>query len=165
MVLNYLWIAFFLIAIIIGFVKLIFFGDTEIFKLMAEGTFDSAKAAVMDIALPLVGIMSLWLGFMRIGEKAGAINFLSRMVGPFFNKLFPEVPKNKQINIPQIKGFSGNDDITGQQLYRMQEIFTPTFQIVICCNSMPSTDEDDDATKRHLHQILFKSKFVDALFI
>ena len=76
MVLNYLWIAFFLIAIIIGFIKLIFFGDTEIFKLMAEGTFDSAKASVMDIALPLVGIMSLWLGFMRIGEKAGAINFL-----------------------------------------------------------------------------------------
>ncbi len=108
MVLNYLWIAFFLIAIIIGFVKLIFFGDTEIFKLMAEGTFDSAKAAVMDIALPLVGIMSLWLGFMRIGEKAGAINFLSRMVGPFFNKLFPEVPKNHPAVGQMMMNFSAN---------------------------------------------------------
>ena len=89
MALNYIWVAFFLIAFVIGLIKLIFFGDTEIFKLMAEGTFDTSKAAVMDIALPLVGIMSLWLGIMKIGEKAGAINFLSRIVGPFFNRLFP----------------------------------------------------------------------------
>ncbi len=108
MVLNYLWIAFFLIAIIIGFIKLIFFGDTEIFKLMAEGTFDSAKASVMDIALPLVGIMSLWLGFMRIGEKAGAINFLSNIVGPFFNRLFPEVPKNHPAVGQMMMNFSAN---------------------------------------------------------
>ncbi len=72
MALNYIWIFFFLIAFVIGLIKLIFFGDTEIFKMMAEGTFDTSKAAVMDIALPLVGIMSLWLGIMKIGERAGA---------------------------------------------------------------------------------------------
>ena len=94
MVLNYIWIIFFLIAFIIGLIRLIFFGDTDIFRLMAEGTFESAQSSVMTIALPLVGIMSMWLGIMKIGEKAGAVNFLSRIVGPFFNKLFPEVPKN-----------------------------------------------------------------------
>jgi spore maturation protein SpmA len=94
MALNYIWIFFFLIAFVIGLVKLIFFGDTEIFKLMIDGTFDSAKSSVMDIALPLVGIMAFYLGIMKIAEKAGAINFLSRIVGPFFNRLFPEVPKN-----------------------------------------------------------------------
>src|SRR5476651_1782825 len=108
MALNYIWIFFFVIAFIIGLIKLIFFGDTEIFKLMAEGTFDSAKSSVMDIALPLVGIMSLWLGIMRIGEKAGAVNFLSRIVGPFFNKLFPEVPKNHPAVGQMMLNFSAN---------------------------------------------------------
>lgn len=108
MALNYIWIFFFVVAFVIGLVKLIFFGDTEIFKLMAEGTFDSAKSSVMDIALPLVGIMSLWLGIMRIGEKAGAINFLSRIVGPFFNRLFPEVPKNHPAVGQMMLNFSAN---------------------------------------------------------
>ncbi len=108
MALNYIWVFFFLIAFGIGLVKLIFFGDTEIFRLMADGTLDSAKSAVMDIALPLVGIMSLWLGIMRIGEKAGAVNFLSRIVGPFFNKLFPEVPKNHPAIGQMMLNFSAN---------------------------------------------------------
>jgi len=108
MALNYIWIFFFVIAFVIGLVKLIFFGDTEIFKLMAEGTFDSAKSSVMDIALPLVGIMSLWLGIMRIGEKAGAINFLSRIVGPFFSRLFPEVPKNHPAVGQMMMNYSAN---------------------------------------------------------
>jgi len=108
MVLNYIWIIFFLIAFIIGLVRLIFFGDTDIFRMMAEGTFDSAKSSVMDIALPLVGIMSLWLGIMKIGEKAGAVNFLSRIVGPFFNKLFPEVPKNHPAVGQMMLNFSAN---------------------------------------------------------
>ena len=69
MALNYIWILFFVIAFVIGLVKLIFFGDTEIFKLMVEGLFDSTKSSVMDIALPLVGIMAFWLGIMKIGEK------------------------------------------------------------------------------------------------
>jgi spore maturation protein SpmA len=108
MALNYIWVFFFLIAFGIGLVKLIFFGDTEIFKLMADGTLDSAKSAVMEIALPLVGIMSLWLGIMRIGEKAGAVNFLSKIVGPFFNKLFPEVPKNHPAIGQMMLNFSAN---------------------------------------------------------
>ncbi|MGY3212117.1 nucleoside recognition domain-containing protein [Mucilaginibacter sp. HD30] len=108
MALNYIWVSFFIIAFVIGLVKLIFFGDTEIFKLMAEGTFDTTKAAVMDIALPLVGIMSLWLGIMKIGEKAGAINFLSRIVGPFFNRLFPEVPKDHPATGQMMMNFSAN---------------------------------------------------------
>nr|WP_294793546.1 nucleoside recognition domain-containing protein [uncultured Mucilaginibacter sp.] len=108
MALNYIWVSFFIIAFVIGLIKLIFFGDTEIFKLMAEGTFDTTKAAVMDIALPLVGIMSLWLGIMKIGEKAGAINFLSRIVGPFFNRLFPEVPKDHPATGQMMMNFSAN---------------------------------------------------------
>lgn len=108
MALNYIWIFFFLIAFVIGLVKLIFFGDTEIFKLMADGTLESAQSAVMQIALPLIGIMSLWLGIMRIGEKAGAVNFLSRIVGPFFNKLFPEVPKNHPAIGQMMLNFSAN---------------------------------------------------------
>jgi spore maturation protein SpmA len=108
MALNYIWIFFFLVAFVIGLVKLIFFGDTDIFRLMADGTFDSAKSAVMDIALPLVGIMSLWLGIMKIGEKAGAVNFLSRIVGPYFNKLFPEVPKNHPAVGQMMLNFSAN---------------------------------------------------------
>jgi spore maturation protein SpmA len=108
MALNYIWIFFFLIAFVIGLVRLIFFGDTDIFRSMADGTLDSAQSAVMQIALPLVGIMSLWLGIMKIGEKAGAINFLSRIVGPFFNKLFPEVPKNHPAVGQMILNFSAN---------------------------------------------------------
>lgn len=108
MALNYIWILFFVIAFVIGLVKLIFFGDTEIFKVMVEGLFDSTKSSVMDIALPLVGIMAFWLGIMKIGEKAGAINFLSRIVGPFFNRLFPEVPKNHPAVGQMMMNFSAN---------------------------------------------------------
>ena len=108
MALNYLWIAFFLIAFVVALIRLIFFGDTEIFKLIVDGTFDSAKIAVMDIALPLVGIMTLWLGIMNIGEKAGAINFLSRIIGPFFSRIFPEVPKNHPATGHMVMNFSAN---------------------------------------------------------
>jgi spore maturation protein SpmA len=108
MALNYIWVFFFLIAFGIGLVKLIFFGDTEIFKLMADGTLESAQSAVMQIALPLIGIMTMWLGIMKIGEKAGAVNFLSRIVGPFFNKLFPEVPKNHPAIGQMMLNFSAN---------------------------------------------------------
>ena len=108
MALNYLWIAFFLIAFVVALIRLIFFGDTEIFKLIVDGTFESAKVGVMDIALPLVGIMTLWLGIMNIGEKAGAINFLSRIIGPFFSRIFPEVPKNHPATGHMVMNFSAN---------------------------------------------------------
>ncbi len=94
MALNYIWIALFVIAFVIGLFKLIFLGDTEIFKLLVDGTFEATETAVMDIALKLIGIMAFYMGVLKVAEKAGAINFLSRIVGPFFNRLFPEVPKN-----------------------------------------------------------------------
>src|SRR6195952_5425576 len=108
MALNYIWIAFFLVAFVFALIKLIFLGDTEAFKLLVDGIFDSSKSSVMDIALPLVGIMAFWLGIMKIGEKAGAINFLSRIVGPFFNRLFPEVPKNHPAVGQMMLNFSAN---------------------------------------------------------
>lgn len=108
MALNYIWISFFIIAFSIALFKLIFLGDTEIFKLLVEGLFDSTKTSVIDIALPLVGTMAFWLGIMNIGEKAGAINFLSRIVGPFFSRLFPEVPKNHPASGQMMMNFSAN---------------------------------------------------------
>lgn len=108
MALNYLWIAFFLVAFVVALIRLIFFGDVEIFKLIVDGTFESARTGVMDIALPLVGIMTLWLGIMNIGEKAGAINFLSRIIGPFFSKIFPEVPENHPATGHMVMNFSAN---------------------------------------------------------
>jgi len=108
MALNYIWIAFFVVAFAVGLIKLVFLGDTEIFKLMVEGLFDSTKASVMDFALPLAGTMAFWLGIMNIGEKAGAINVLSRIVGPFFHRLFPEVPKDHPANGAMLMNYSAN---------------------------------------------------------
>jgi spore maturation protein SpmA len=108
MTLNYIWISFFVIAFFLALIKLVFLGDTEVFKLLVEGIFDSSKTSVMDIALPLTGAMAFWLGIMNIGEKAGAINFLSRIVGPFFNRLFPEVPKNHPATGQMMMNFSAN---------------------------------------------------------
>ncbi len=108
MALNYIWVLFFLIAFVVALIKLIVFGDTEIFKIIVEGLFDSAKVAVMDIALPLAGVMTFFLGLLNVGEKAGAINFLARIIGPFFNKLFPEVPANHPAHGQMIMNFSAN---------------------------------------------------------
>ncbi|HET9570411.1 MAG TPA: nucleoside recognition domain-containing protein [Bacteroidales bacterium] len=106
MALNYIWVAFFLIAFVVALVQLIFFQDYTIFERIMSASFDSAKSAVMVIALPLAGIMTLWLGILNIGEKAGAIRFLSRIVGPFFGKLFPEIPKNHTANGQLLMNFS-----------------------------------------------------------
>lgn len=108
MALNYIWVAFFVIAFLVALAKLIFLGDTEIFRLIVEGLFDSAKVAVMDIALPLAGVMTFFLGLLNVGEKAGAINLLARIIGPFFHKLFPEVPANHPANGQMIMNFSAN---------------------------------------------------------
>src|ERR1700761_215312 len=108
MALNYIWIAFFLIAFVFALVKLIFLGDTEAFKLLVDGIFDSSKTSVMDIALPLAGAMTFWLGIMKVGEKAGAINFLSRVVGPFFKRIFPEIPENHPALGNILMSFSAN---------------------------------------------------------
>ncbi len=93
MALNYLWISFFLIAFATGLVRLIFFGDYDIFPQLIQATFDNAKTG-FNISLGLTGALTLWLGIMRIGEKGGMIRLLSKAIGPFFNRLFPELPKN-----------------------------------------------------------------------
>lgn len=92
MVLNYIWIAFFLIAFVIATAKLIFLGDTEVFPAIMESTFSSAETA-FTISLGLTGVLSLWLGIMKIGEKGGLIDALSRWLSPIFCKLFPDIPK------------------------------------------------------------------------
>ncbi len=107
MALNYIWMAFFLLAFVIAFIKWAFLGDSEIFRLLVDGIFKSANDG-FDISLKLVGIMSLFLGFMKIGEKAGAINFLSRLVAPFFSRLFPEVPRNHPATGHMMMNFSAN---------------------------------------------------------
>lgn len=108
MVLNYIWISFFAIAFIVALLHYFFTGESEIFKLIVDSTFSSSKMAVMDIALPLTGIMTLWLGLLNVGERAGAINLLSRIVGPFFSKLFPEIPKNHPASGQLLMNFSAN---------------------------------------------------------
>jgi spore maturation protein SpmA len=95
MALNYLWIFFFIIAFVVGLIKLIFFGDMEVFPAMVNSTFDMAKTG-FDISLGLTGVLTLWLGIMKIGEKGGIIKVFSRLIGPFFNKLFPEIPKGHE---------------------------------------------------------------------
>jgi len=92
MALNYIWIFFFVIAFVVGLIKLIFFGDMEVFPAMINSTFDMAKTG-FDISLGLTGVLTLWLGIMKIGEKGGIISVFSRLIGPFFNRLFPELPK------------------------------------------------------------------------
>ncbi len=92
MVLNYIWIAFFLIAFVIGLARLVFMGDTEVFPAMMNSTFSSAKTA-FEISLGLTGVLSLWLGVMKIGERGGVVNALARVLSPVFTKLFPDIPK------------------------------------------------------------------------
>lgn len=106
--LNYVWAGLILIGFIVAVCRAVFLGDVLVFERIINGTFDMSIFAVMDVALPLAGVMTLWLGLMNIGEKAGAIRFLSRIVGPFFSKLFPEIPKNHKVNGELLMNFSAN---------------------------------------------------------
>ena len=96
MVLNYIWVAFFLVAFVIAAVKLVFFGDFEVFPAMMDSTFSSSKTA-FEISLGLTGVLSLWLGVMKVGEKGGVVNVLARMLSPVFAKLFPDIPKGHPV--------------------------------------------------------------------
>ena len=96
MALNYIWIAFFLIAFIIACIRLLFFGDTQVFPEIINSTFSSSKTA-FEISLGLTGVLSLWLGIMKIGEKGGVVNWFARLLSPLFTKLFPEVPKGHPV--------------------------------------------------------------------
>lgn len=95
MVLNYIWIGFFVVAFVFGGVQLLM-GDTTIFQKMVDSTFDTSKTA-FETSLGLTGVLALWLGIMKIGEKAGAVNALARLLSPVFTKLFPDIPKNHPV--------------------------------------------------------------------
>lgn len=96
MVLNYIWIAFFLIAFVIAAFRLIFLGDTGVFPEIINSTFSSSKTA-FEISLGLTGVLSLWLGIMKIGEKGGVIALFSKLLSPVFSKLFPDIPKGHPV--------------------------------------------------------------------
>jgi spore maturation protein SpmA len=107
MVLNYIWVAFFLIALVVGLFRLIFLHDTEIFTTMVNSTFEMAKVG-FEISLGLTGVLTLWLGLMRVGEKGGVINALAKVVRPFFNRLFPEIPRDHPVHGSMIMNFAAN---------------------------------------------------------
>lgn len=107
MILNYIWVSFFLIAFVVALVKLVVFQDTEVFPQLLKSTFDMAKTG-FELSIALTGVMSLWLGLMKIGERGGIVPILSRIVGPFFSRLFPEVPKNHPATGSIIMNFSAN---------------------------------------------------------
>ena len=108
MALNWIWFLFFGVAFVVAIIQFIFFGNTEIFKILVDGMFDSAEMAVMKIALPLAGVMTFFMGILQIGEKAGAIHFLARRIKPFFTRLFPEIPQDHPVHGQMIMNFSAN---------------------------------------------------------
>ena len=107
MVLNYIWIAFFLIAFVIALAKLIFMGDFEVFPAMMDATFAQSKTA-FEISLGLKGVLALWLGIMKIGEKGGVVNGLARLLGPVFVRLFPDIPKGHPVSGSIFMNISAN---------------------------------------------------------
>ena len=96
MVLNYIWVAFFVIAFVIAVVKLLFMGGFDVFPAMMDSTFASSKTA-FEISLGLTGVLSLWLGIMKIGEKGGVVNILAKILSPVFVRLFPDIPKGHPV--------------------------------------------------------------------
>ena len=107
MVLNYIWIAFFLVAFVVALVRLIFMGDTEVFPAIMNSTFSSARSA-FEISLGLTGVLSLWLGIMRIGEKGGVVNVVARWLAPVFSKIFPDIPKGHPVTGTIFMNFAAN---------------------------------------------------------
>ncbi|KYP14030.1 nucleoside recognition domain-containing protein [Flavihumibacter sp. CACIAM 22H1] len=108
MALNIVWVAFFVIAFVVALLKLVFLGDIEIFKRLADGVFDSAKSSVLDVAFPLAGTMVFFLGLLNIAEKAGAVRFLARFLNPLMKRIFPEVPSGHPAQGQMVMNFSAN---------------------------------------------------------
>lgn len=96
MVLNYIWITFFLVAFLVAVIKLVFFGDVEVFPAIINSTFDTSRTA-FEISLGLTGVLSLWLGIMKIGEKGGVVNAMARVLSPVFRRLFPGIPEGHPV--------------------------------------------------------------------
>ncbi|HEX8517374.1 MAG TPA: nucleoside recognition domain-containing protein [Bacteroidia bacterium] len=107
MVLNYIWLGFFIVAFIVALCKLIFLGDTQIFATIVSGTFDSAETA-FKISIGLTGMMAFWMGIMKVAEDAGAIRILSKIVAPFFSRVFPGIPKEHPASGHILMNFSAN---------------------------------------------------------
>ncbi|HNZ72096.1 MAG TPA: nucleoside recognition domain-containing protein, partial [Prolixibacteraceae bacterium] len=93
MILNYIWICFFLIAFVVALAKLIFFQDVTVFSALVTSTFDAAKTG-FEVSLGMTGVLTFWMGIMKVGEKGGVVQALSRAIGPFFQRLFPELGRN-----------------------------------------------------------------------
>ena len=108
MTLTYIWSGFFIVGFLAALLQWLFLGDVEVFKRIVDGTFESARVGVMEIALPLAGVMTLWLGILNIGEKAGAIAFLAKIIAPFFSRIFPEVPRDHPATGHMVMNFSAN---------------------------------------------------------
>jgi spore maturation protein SpmA len=108
MALTYIWTGFFIVGFVAALAQWIFLGDADVFKRIVDGTFESARFAVMDIALPLAGVMTLWMGILAIGEKAGAIDFVARIIGPFFSRIFPGVPRDHPATGLMVMNYSAN---------------------------------------------------------
>jgi len=107
MALNYIWIGFFLVALVVGLIKLVFLGQTEIFSAIVASTFDTAKVA-FEISLGLTGVLTLWMGLMRVGQAGGAIDVLARIVRPFFTRIFPGVPRDHPAHGSIVMNFAAN---------------------------------------------------------
>jgi len=107
MALNYIWVGFFLIAFVISVIKYLFLGDYEIFNLIIDSTFTSAKTG-FELSIGLTGVLTLWLGLMKIGERGGIINIFARLISPFFSKIFPDLPKNHPAIGSMIMNISAN---------------------------------------------------------
>ncbi|BDC98990.1 nucleoside recognition domain-containing protein [Persicobacter psychrovividus] len=107
MILNYIWIALFAIAFIFTVLQALFFGDYTLFSAVVDKIFEMSKTG-FEISLMLTGIMAFWLGLMKIGEKAGLIKIINKLAGPFFQRLFPEIPKDHPVLTPILLNFSAN---------------------------------------------------------
>lgn len=107
MVLNYIWIAFFLIAFVIAMGKLVFCGDTTVFPAIIDSTFEQAKTA-FELSLGLTGVLSLWMGIMKIGEKGGLVAWLAKLLSPVLSKIFPDIPKGHPATGTMFMNFSAN---------------------------------------------------------
>jgi spore maturation protein SpmA len=108
MTLTYIWCGFFIVGFMAAVAQWLFVGDADVFKRIVDGTFAAAKVAVMDISLPLTGIMTMWLGLLSVGEKAGAIAWVARIISPFFSRIFPEIPKQHPAAGHMVMNFSAN---------------------------------------------------------
>jgi len=107
MALNYIFVFFFLIAFVVALIKLIFFGDTQVFTAIMSSTFDKATLG-FEISIGLTGALCLWMGIMKIGERGGMVAIISRLISPLFTRLFPEIPKNHPVFGPMVMNFSMN---------------------------------------------------------